>query len=202
MTMLLLQLLELGTLGVTWATLWAGSVFNTHPRCEDGKGGTLGWCDALSVVVSLMIIASVVMCISIIVYYTKQDKCNSCWDKHVRARVNRRREQISVRRESDRRDRMESNATMFDNPFGKRPEIELTRPKTKDSVVVIGSKTINNEAKEKRKQKMKKIRKKLSIGSSARRKGSLSVSMEGEQKVTGEKTKRQSFRNIENEHCV
>ena len=98
---------------------------------------------------------------------------------------------------------MESDATMFDNPFGKRSEIELTRTKTKDSVVVIGSKTINNEAKEKRKQKMKKIRKKLSIGSSARRKGSLSVSIEGEEKVTtGETTKRRSFRKVKNEHGV
>jgi len=199
---LLLQLLELGTLGVTWATLWAGSVFNTHPRCEDGKGGTLGWCNALSVVVSVMVITSVVLCISIIVYYTKQGNCNRCWGKHVQARINRRREQISVRRESNRRERMESNATMFDNPFDKRLEIEMTKPKTKDSVVAIGSKTIIDNMKKKRKQKMKKIRRKLSMGSSARRSGSLSVSTEGEQKTTGEKSKRKSFRKIENEHGV
>ena len=58
-------------------------------------------------------------------------------------------------------------------------------------------------SKQKRKQKMKKIRKKLSSGALARRSGSLSVSMEGEEKVVGEKiTKRKSFRKIENEHGV
>ena len=98
---------------------------------------------------------------------------------------------------------MESNATMFDNPFDQRLEIELTKPKTKDSVVAIGSKTIIDNMKKKRKQKMKKIRRKLSSGSSARRSsGSLFVSTEGEQKTTGEKSKRKSFRKIENEHGV
>ena len=41
----------------TFLTLWAGSVFNTHPRCEDplkGEGSTLVWCDALSVMVGLV----------------------------------------------------------------------------------------------------------------------------------------------------
>ena len=41
----LLQFLELGTLWATWMTLWAGTVFNSYPRCEDGEGGTVGWCD-------------------------------------------------------------------------------------------------------------------------------------------------------------
>ena len=122
---------------MTWATLWAGSVFNTHPRCEDGKGGKVGWCDALSVLVSLMVITSVVMCISIIVYYTKQDNCNNCWDKHVQARVNRLREQRVARRESGRRDRMESNATMFDNPFNDEIiGIEMTEVKDDEAVPV------------------------------------------------------------------
>ena len=34
----------------TILTLWAGSVFNTRPRCEDplkGEGSTLVWCDAM-----------------------------------------------------------------------------------------------------------------------------------------------------------
>ena len=97
---------------------------------------------------------------------------------------------------------MESNATMFDNPFDKRLEIELTKPKPKHHVVVIGSKTTTKEMKKRRKQKMKKIRRKLSSGSSARKKRSLSVSSEGEKKRTGENTKRKSFRKIENEHGV
>ena len=48
-----MQRLEQGLLGCTCLTLWAGSVFNTHPRCEDGEGGTLGWCEFLSVVIGL-----------------------------------------------------------------------------------------------------------------------------------------------------
>jgi len=37
--------------------LWAGSIFNTRPRCEDplqGEGSTLVWCDVLSVTVGLV----------------------------------------------------------------------------------------------------------------------------------------------------
>jgi len=51
-----LQRLEQGLLICTWLTLWAGTIFNSHPRCEDADGGpgaTLGWCDGLSVMIGL-----------------------------------------------------------------------------------------------------------------------------------------------------
>ena len=52
----------------TFLTLWAGSVFNTRPKCEDplkGEGSTLLWCDALSVVVGLVdivVLATIGVC--------------------------------------------------------------------------------------------------------------------------------------------
>jgi hypothetical protein len=52
-----LHVLEMASLMATFLTLWAGSIFNTRPRCEDplkGEGSTLGWCDALSVTVGLV----------------------------------------------------------------------------------------------------------------------------------------------------
>ena len=83
----LLQCLELGTLAATFAALWAGSVFNTNPRCEDGNGGTLGWCDALSVLIALLIVLSVMASVAVIVYYKKQKECQACWDKRCQAKM-------------------------------------------------------------------------------------------------------------------
>ena len=51
-----LRRLDQWLLGCLCLTLWAGTVFNAHPRCEDPKGKqgtTLGWCDFLSVVIGL-----------------------------------------------------------------------------------------------------------------------------------------------------
>ena len=52
----------------TFLTLWAGSVFNTRPRCEDpsqGEGSTLVWCDVLSATVGsvdIVVIAAIGVC--------------------------------------------------------------------------------------------------------------------------------------------
>jgi hypothetical protein len=52
----------------TFLTLWAGSVFNARPRCEDplqGEGSTLVWCDVLSVTVGLVdivVVAAIGFC--------------------------------------------------------------------------------------------------------------------------------------------
>jgi len=79
----LLQNLELGSLAALWLTLWAGSVFNTYPRCEvpggiilqhegyqaslghgEGKKETLLWCNIMSVIIGLVdILAVVILCI-------------------------------------------------------------------------------------------------------------------------------------------
>ena len=67
----LLQNLEMFSLIATFLTLWAGSVFNTLPRCEDPTGNageTMWWCDMLSVIVGLIDIAVVIAFISCFVY--------------------------------------------------------------------------------------------------------------------------------------
>ena len=83
----MLQFLELGTLAVTWGALWAGSVFNAHPRCEDGNGGTFAWCDALSILISGLIILCVMMSIAVVVYYKKQEEVHALWDKKCKAKI-------------------------------------------------------------------------------------------------------------------
>jgi len=60
----LLLALELASLLATFLTLWAGSVFNEHPKCQDPmqpEGVTLGWCEALSVSVGILDIVLVVV---------------------------------------------------------------------------------------------------------------------------------------------
>ena len=51
-----LQRLEYVLLGCLCLTLWAGSVFDSHPRCEagDGTAATLGWCEFLSVSIAII----------------------------------------------------------------------------------------------------------------------------------------------------
>jgi hypothetical protein len=67
----LLHKLEMFSLLATFLTLWAGSVFNMLPRCEDPDGEpgqTLWWCDAMSVTVGLVDITVVIAFISCFVY--------------------------------------------------------------------------------------------------------------------------------------
>ena len=67
----LLHKLEMASLIATFLTLWAGSVFNTLPRCEDplaGEGMTLPWCSALSVVVGVSDIAVFIACVTVFVH--------------------------------------------------------------------------------------------------------------------------------------
>ena len=71
---LLLHCLDLFALSAVWLTLWAGSVFNDHPRCEDGAGGTLAWCNFLSVVISVLVISCLVLVVAVIVYYKKKSR--------------------------------------------------------------------------------------------------------------------------------
>ena len=67
----LLHKLEMFSLIATFLTLWAGSVFNELPRCEDpskGDGTTLLWCDAMSVMVGMVDIMVVVAFVFCFVY--------------------------------------------------------------------------------------------------------------------------------------
>jgi hypothetical protein len=113
----LLQFLELGTLCATWMTLWAGSVFNSYPRCENEKGGTVGWCDTLSVMVGLIDIAMVFVAVGVVVYLTKQKQCDACCGRVKDETVGRRSRESIAREAKKRRSRMESaDVTSFGNP--------------------------------------------------------------------------------------
>lgn len=46
----MLHKLEMASLMATFLTLWAASIFNVHPKCQD----TLRWCDFLSVTVGIL----------------------------------------------------------------------------------------------------------------------------------------------------
>ena len=74
----LLNVLELSTLIAIWLTLWAGNVFNANPRCEDGKGGTVAWCDTISIVIGTIDVIMLVAVVATMVYYKKQKQCDAC----------------------------------------------------------------------------------------------------------------------------
>jgi hypothetical protein len=113
----LLQFLELGTLCAIWMTLWAGTVFNLHQRCEDGQGGTLGWCDALSILIGLLDIAMVFATIAVVLYYTKQAKFDAWCGKVKDKTIGKRDRQRNAKNATKRRSRMEStDVTSFANP--------------------------------------------------------------------------------------
>ena len=113
----LLQFLELGTLCATWMTLWAGTVFNSYPRCEDGEGGTVGWCDTLSVLVGVIDIAMVFVVIVVVVYLTKQKECDACCGRVKDETVGQHRRESIFREAAGRRSRMESSeVTLCGNP--------------------------------------------------------------------------------------
>ena len=60
----LLLVLEIASLTATFLTLWAGSIFNEHPKCQDPllpEGVTLPWCDALAIIIGLLDICFVVV---------------------------------------------------------------------------------------------------------------------------------------------
>jgi len=76
----LLHRLEMFSLLATFLTLWAGSVFNTLPRCEDpdqGEGTTLLWCDVMSLFVGVVDILVVVAFVSCFVYLKAKAGNNS-----------------------------------------------------------------------------------------------------------------------------
>ena len=113
----ILQFLELGTLLATWMTLWAGTVFNTNPRCEDGHGGTLGWCDTLSVLIGVLDIVMVVVAIAVVVYLSKKKMFDGCCGKVQDKTVGKRHREKKVKDAVRRRSRMEaSDVTSIANP--------------------------------------------------------------------------------------
>lgn len=63
-----MHLLEIVTLVMTFATLWSGSVFNTHPKCLDENGKPLWWCNVISLVVGVGNIITVVFIVLFFLY--------------------------------------------------------------------------------------------------------------------------------------
>merc|ERR1712166_406334 len=113
---ILLHFLEVVTLAATWMTLWAGTVFNTHPRCEDGKGGELGWCNALSITIGLLNIAAVVAVVVGFIYYKQQERCDACGKKVYGEVVVARRRRTMERRQHQLRQKM-GEVDMLNNPY-------------------------------------------------------------------------------------
>ena len=102
----LLNFLELCTLTAIWLTLWAGNVFNANPRCEDGQGGTVPWCDTISIAVGLIDVIMVVAVVATMVYYKKQKQCDICLSSRFHQEL-----------EEEEEDGMESaDVTSFTNP--------------------------------------------------------------------------------------
>ena len=122
-----LQFLELGTLMATWMTLWAGTVFNANPKCEDGEGGTIAWCETLSVLVGLFDIAMVLVVVAVVVYLTKQKECDACCGRVKDDTVGQRRRDRVVQVAEGRRSRMDSaEVTSMVNPTLEVGTIEDT----------------------------------------------------------------------------
>ena len=117
----ILQMLELFTLLAIWFTLWAGTVFNTHPKCE-GTDGPLGWCNFLSVVIGILIISCAVAIVAVVLFYKKKRICNLCFETYFEHSFTKRLQRSESKRtlkekEEKRRKRMERSETKFyDNP--------------------------------------------------------------------------------------
>jgi hypothetical protein len=140
----LLQYLEMGTLLATWATLWAGSVFNAYPRCEAYKGGgTVAWCDSLSIAIGLLDMAMVVAVVVVIAFYAKQKQCNACYLRLWNNVVGKRRRAKEKRQNEERRSRMDSVDVMsFVNP---QLSIEMVEKTPELSVETMIHVTTNSE---------------------------------------------------------
>ncbi len=90
-----------------WLTLWGASVFSTHPRCEDGTGGTIGWCEGLSLVIGVLDGGCIVLFILIIVYY----KIGGCKKEKMEE------DEIEMTSVSVLEDKSESKTIVVNNPM-------------------------------------------------------------------------------------
>jgi phosphatidylglycerophosphate synthase len=119
----ILQVLELITLSSTWMTLWAGSVFNTYPKCQDGKGGELGWCNALSIFIGALNIVAVVAVVVGFIYYKQQERCDACGKKVYGEVVVARRRRTMERRQHQLRQKM-GGVDMLNNPYDGERKVD------------------------------------------------------------------------------
>ena len=119
----LLHVLELTSVAAIWMTLWSGTVFNSHPRCEDGVGGTLFWCESLSVVIGVIDVLALLMIIFVMIYYKKQKQFDA-FIKKLFQRPGSEAHQIELEIQSEERRQRMSDAKVFENP--SMLAIELT----------------------------------------------------------------------------
>ena len=165
----ILHKLEMFSLLATFLTVWAGSVFNTFPRCEDplkGEGFTLGWCDALSVTIGIVDMIVVVAFVSCFVYLKiqslKESNNEAEGNDNVAATVNQLH--------STSLD--EGDIELVVNPFytnERNGEQKNTSSMNNESeaagtINIPGKRTKEKNDREKRNARMKKVRRKLSIG--------------------------------------
>jgi len=208
----LLHKLEVYSLMATFLTLWAGSVFNTFPRCEDpmkGEGSTLPWCDALSVIVGSIDITVVVAFVVCFVYLKVESTRET--KKETEKEVN---QQHPERLDDEVGIEMTASNSLVNPFYTNSPEKKnTTRPNDGRVLHLVlknpmhEKKNSNNEKRSMRNMRMKKVRKKLSFGARVKRNPHVGT-MSGEVKDcsedekgedTGEvkKQKRKSFRKIE-----
>ena len=109
-----------------WLTLWGASVFSTHPRCEDGTGGTIGWCEGLSLVIGVLDGGCIVLFVLIIVYY----KIGGCKKEKNEPGIATEEDEIEMTSVSVLEDKSESKTTMVNNPM-KRSHGSDVKLKTK-----------------------------------------------------------------------
>lgn len=100
----LLQFLELATLLATWMTVWAGSVFNEHPRCEGGEGvgvETLPWCNVLSVGVGSVDALMLLVVVVVVMFYMWQEKREAKKEREEKKGEQKEEEEKSAARDDE-----------------------------------------------------------------------------------------------------
>jgi hypothetical protein len=192
----LLHTLEMFSLMATFLTLWAGSVFNTFPRCEDplkGEGFTLGWCDALSVTVGIVDMIVVVAFVSCFVYL----KIQSLKESNNEAEGNDNDNVADSVNQLLSTSLDEGDIELVVNPFYTNERNGEQKNTSSIESEVPGKRTKEKKDREKRNARMKKVhaRRKLSIGAKIKRKEP-AVGATGEVKDDDEEEKQDKMREI------
>jgi len=182
----ILHKLEMFSLLATFLTVWAGSVFNTFPRCEDplkGEGFTLGWCDALSVTIGIVDMIVVVAFVSCFVYL----KIQSLKESNNEAEGNDNDNVAASVNQLHSTSLDEGDIELMVNPF-------YTNERNGEQK---NTSSMNNESEVpgKRTKEKKKVRRTLSIGAKIKRKEPV-VGATGEVKDDDEEEKQDKVREI------
>ena len=120
----ILMSIEMACLSCVWCTLWAASVFNDHPRCEDGQGGYILWCNLVS---GLIGAADVLVAASIpgVFVYLKWKRKK---EKHRLKKAERERSMSVQQREAEEHERKLSALDQIVDPEERgRQYMEVTQ---------------------------------------------------------------------------